>query len=536
VRETITMPTESTATESTLRKDGRRGRGTGSRRGAQAATLFRDLIRRSARDPAHRLSELVDSRHACTYPDIPRRLDSIQRFFAERSVLPDDCVTVEISNSLPSALTVLALLDGGYSVLLLPGADQGARVREGDLPAPAFCAWRVTVHEAANPNGLDDPADFLSVRPNSLFRSVAAPAAGSPPRIYGRTSGSLGAAKLAVHSYERVRDNAQRAMERLRLDASCRIALPSPIFHLYAVRAAFLSGIAAGASIDFQQRANLLRYFEREREFDPNVAFFTPTFCETLLRVRKAPRPYRFVVIGGDRMDEFTRKASERLHGPLINAYGSTEMGLISLGDLSMPPELRAGTVGHPLPGIVTRLMPAAGMPSGEPAHLELQLRSPYAFHGYVDYDGRPLEMPSAFDGDWYCTHDLAREGPQGMLQILGRGDLSVNRNGRLLSFAELESQLRGLGEVVDAAVAAGPEDIRGRLLVAFCVARAGANLSQEALHALCVARLPAFAVPDRVVILPELPKLPNGKVDRRTLARLAESEPRRRGSPDTSA
>jgi acyl-coenzyme A synthetase/AMP-(fatty) acid ligase len=480
----------------------------------------------------------VDSRHACAYPDIPSRLDSIQRFLAERSLRPQDCVTVEISNSLPSALTVLALLDGGYSALLLPGPDEGARVRDRELPAPAFCAWRLAVRDAegATPARLDDPADFLSVRPNPLFRADAAPAAGGSPRVYGRTSGSLGMAKLAVHSYERVRDNAQRAMERLRLDASCRIALPSPIFHLYAVRAAFLSGIAAGASIDFQPRANLLKYFEREAEFDPNVAFVTPTFCETLLRARKAPRPYRFIVIGGDRMGEFTRTASERLHGPLINAYGSTEMGLISLGDLSMPPELRAGTVGYPLPGILTRLVPAGEAPSGEPAPCELQLQSPYAFHGYVDFDGRPLEVPSAFDGDWFCTHDLAREGAQGTLHILGRGDLSVNRHGRLLSFADLESQLRGIGDIVDAAVAAGAEDIRGRLLVAFCVVHAGADLTPDALRERCVAQLPAFAVPDRIVRLSELPKLPNGKLDRRALATLAESESPRRASLDTPA
>jgi acyl-coenzyme A synthetase/AMP-(fatty) acid ligase len=491
-------------------------------------SLFRDLIRQSARNPTHRWSCLVDSRHTCPYPDIPRRLDAIQRFLVEQLVRPEDCVTVEIANTLPAALTVLALLDGGYGMLLLPAADDGTRVRESELQAPAFSAWRLTVREGAGPSALDDPADFLSVRPNPLFRPAAPFGARESPRIYGRTSGSLGAAKLAVHSYGRVRDNAQRAKERLRLDPSCRIALPSPIFHLYALRAAFLSGIEAGASIDLQRRANLLKYFGRETEFDPNVAFFTPTFCETLLRARKAPRPYRFVVIGGDRMDEFTRTASERLHGPLINAYGSTEMGLISLGDLSMPPELRAGTVGYPLPGIATRLVPVAEASSGEPASCELQLQSPYAFHGYVDFDGRPLDALGAFDGDWFCTRDIAREGPEGMLQVLGRGDLSVNRNGRLLAFADLETQLREIGDVVAAAVAAGPEDIRGRLLVAFCVVRAGAELSARDLRARCVSRLPAFAVPDSIVMLRDLPKLPNGKIDRRTLAQLAQNEPPR--------
>ena len=509
------------------------------RRVAPESHLFRDLIRQSARDPAHRRSHLADSRHTCSYPDIPRRLEAIQRFLTERSVRPEDCVTAEISNSLPSALTVLALLDGGYSVLLLPAADEGASVRDNELPAPAFSQWRLTVRheEGAKSTVLDDPSGFLSVRPNPRFRAAAVSVEGGSPRIYGRTSGSLGVAKLAVHSYGRVRDNARCALQRLRLDPSCRIALPSPIFHLYALRVAFLPGVAAGASIDFQQRANLLSYFEREAEFDPNVAFVTPTFCETLLRARKAPRPYRFIVIGGDRLGEHTRTASERLHGPLINAYGSTEMGLISLGDLAMPPELRAGTVGYPLPGIVTRLVPAAEVERDEESACELQLRSPYAFRGYVDLDGVPLAAASAVDGDWFRTHDLAREGPEGTLQILGRSDLSVNRNGRLLPFADLESQLRGIDDVVDAAVVAGPEDIRGRLLVAFCVVRARTSVSPQVLRTRCASRLPAFAVPDKIVIVADLPKLPNGKVDRRALAMLAlDTAATRAATPETSA
>jgi acyl-coenzyme A synthetase/AMP-(fatty) acid ligase len=488
--------------------------------------LFRDLIRASARAAEHRASILADARHRCTYPEIPERLDQIQSFLRDRAVRPGECITVELANSLPSAITVLALLDAGYSMLLVPAAGQGARVQGGELQAPRFSRWLLSVSadESREPCALEEPTSFLRLRANPEYRASTAAPDEHAPRVYGRTSGSLGTAKLAVHSYSRVRANASRARERLRLDPSCRIALPSPIFHLYALRAAFLPGFVAGASIDFLERANLLRYLEREREFDPNVAFVTPTFCETLLRGRRSARPYRYMVIGGDRMSEFTRSVSEALHGPLINAYGSTEMGLVAMGELAMPPELRSGTVGRLLPGVVCRLVPSSEDGHGTDSPCELQLQSPYGFKGYVDLDGNELQLRSAFDGGWFCTRDLARRAADGTLQILGRSDLSVNRNGMLLPFADLESRLRAIDGVQDAAVAAGENDIRGRGLVAFCVLRSDVRLSAQELRARCAKLVPAFAVPDIVQVLDDLPRLVNGKLDRRSLAGMAQS------------
>jgi acyl-coenzyme A synthetase/AMP-(fatty) acid ligase len=156
----------------------------------------------------------------------------------------------------------------------------------------------------------------------------------------------------------------------------------------------------------------------------------------------------------------------------------------------------------------------------------ELQIQSEFGFEGYVDLDGRELIPPRAFDGDWYRTGDLAASGADGTLAVLGRCDLSVNRQGVLLPLAEVESRMRALASVDEVAVAPGPENIRGRSLVAFCVISQGCQTTAAALRANYARIAPAFSVPEVVRIVSELPKLANGKVDRQALARWASEVP----------
>jgi acyl-coenzyme A synthetase/AMP-(fatty) acid ligase len=95
-----------------------------------------------------------------------------------------------------------------------------------------------------------------------------------------------------------------------------------------------------------------------------------------------------------------------------------------------------------------------------------------------------------------------------------------------LLPFADLEAVLRELAGIEDAGVAAGPEGIRGRMLVGYCaVGSRGSARPEGELRAELAERVPSFAMPERIRAVPALPRLPNGKIDRTTLARWALAE-----------
>jgi acyl-coenzyme A synthetase/AMP-(fatty) acid ligase len=469
---------------------------------------------------------IADAHHECGYPEIPDLLATIQQHLADCGVQPSECLTLELTNSVPSALTALACIDGGYDVMPMPSEGHGARAVGSQFPAPRFSRWIVAVKDGleAARRELRDPATYLEVRANPQYAEIARRPEGGP-RFYLRTSGSLGGPKLVVRLQAKSLANVRDARERLRLGPSHRVALPIPIYHAFGLGPAFLASIMGGASIDLQDRSNLLHYLERERQFNPNVAFVTPSFCEILVRGRRAPRRYEFMVTGGDRIGRSTFFQSEQIHGPLINGYGCTEMGFIFSGDIDMPAELRFCTVGRPLPGVRIRIVVRPD--SSDPAVGSLQIQYRNGFEGYVDLDGLPVSPETAFDEGWYCSADLAKHGPADTIEVLGRSDLSVNRNGMLVTFADIESALREVDGIAEAGIAAGADSIRGRELVAFCALRSGGGQTEAELRSRLSNRVPQFAVPERIRFVATLPRLPNGKIDRRQLAAWALSETR---------
>ncbi len=487
--------------------------------------LFRHLIRQVETDPLNRDSFITDGSQSCAYPDIRAQLKRINDHLRRQGLRPDDTVTMSVGNCLQGALTVLALLDRGQSFLLLPPPGQGSRGKAWEAKFPRFSRVLVTVdtRKLSQPIADTRPIDFLTVERNPVFDVEARRPAASDPRLFFKTSGSTGESKLVRFGYRSFFRNTLAALNLRDFNPSHRVSMPIPIFHGFGLGAGFLAGLAGGVSIDLQNRSNLLRFLEREANFDPNVAYVTPSFCEMLARARRSPRPYSFMVTGGDRISESTFRRCEELHGPLINQYGATELGIVAAGRLDMPLAMRARSVGTALPGVEYRVAPIPD--SDDEATGELQVRHPRCFEGYVDLFGRDLVLEKTFDGDWYRTGDLATANADGTLSILGRCDLSVNRQGMLLPLAEVESRMREIDGVDEVAVAAGPANLRGCALIAYCVVSRQARISASQIRTGYAAVAPSYAVPEVVRIMPELPKLEGGKIDRRLLARLAAQE-----------
>jgi acyl-coenzyme A synthetase/AMP-(fatty) acid ligase len=124
-----------------------------------------------------------------------------------------------------------------------------------------------------------------------------------------------------------------------------------------------------------------------------------------------------------------------------------------------------------------------------------------------------------------YRTGDLGRRGADGLLYCGGRLDRQVKLHGYRVELEEVESQLRRLGGIADAAVLAADRAGAPDHLVAFLVPDpAGTELpaSDIALTRLVrealAERVPAYALPRVVRRRASLPLTANGKVDRAAL------------------
>lgn len=222
----------------------------------------------------------------------------------------------------------------------------------------------------------------------------------------------------------------------------------------------------------------------------------------------------------------------------LDNVYGPTEATVFCTG-YRLPgnparwPRTANGTVpiGGPCPGVEVMVLGDDGRPGQEG---ELCVRGAQRFAGYLDAannNGRFVE----FDGErardcqggtgavparaWYRTGDRVVVD-HGELVHLGRFDQQVKIGGHRVELGEIEAALRGQPGVTDAVVVAlpGDDDGAGDLLAACTCADAGGWDPGKLLVALRD-WLPEYMMPVDVVLLPELPRNANGKVDRAAVA-----------------
>lgn len=461
---------------------------------------LRDILGCCAADPKVRDNTITDGTFTVPYYQLSGLLDGAAVALARQGVAPGDCLAVECANSVAGAVLLLTLMREGFSFVLVPPS-----INADIKPTPLFCRFSISVGAGHAP---DAPETFLAVTPNPAFNGKPVPSA----KLLLRTSGSMGVSKIVVHGHDKLMGNAANCVRKYGFRAESRCAIPVPIAHMYGFGAEFLPAVQVGASIDLQDKTNVLKYLDREKKFNPTIAFVTPAICEMLLKGYKTPRTgYEVIVTSGQRISEETFAAFDRMiSGRLINQYGSTEMGATAACDPGDSFALRSQTIGKPMHDVQLRIA------EGDPG--ELHVRHPFGYDGYLDDTGEWIH--TADPDAWYRTGDLAREDGNGAIKVLGRAGTSVNRDGYLVLLEDVERIMEKMPGIAQVAVTAVPgTSARGERIAAFCVAQDGTALDQQAVRSGCFDILPRYAVPDEVRVLGALPLLPSGKTDRRALA-----------------
>lgn len=236
---------------------------------------------------------------------------------------------------------------------------------------------------------------------------------------------------------------------------------------------------------------------------------------------------------------------AERVHSwPLtdtpfrvVMTYGTTETtNVLSCLDLgagidftsqATPEEIRTSRqvpVGVPIANLRVHLLDEDDreVAAGEVGRLHVSGAGVAAgYHGRPELTAAKFR-PNVVEGDphpvLYDTGDLARRRADGAVELLGRSDAQVKIRGFRVELGEVEThvaRLDGIAEAVVVTQERGPGDKR---LIAYVSPQDGAQPDSGAVRAEVARTLPYYMVPGTVVVLPELPRLPNGKVDRRRL------------------
>ncbi|MFF4604357.1 amino acid adenylation domain-containing protein [Streptomyces sp. NPDC001339] len=126
--------------------------------------------------------------------------------------------------------------------------------------------------------------------------------------------------------------------------------------------------------------------------------------------------------------------------------------------------------------------------------------------------------LPEEPDAVLYDTGDLARFRSDGAVELLGRDDSQVKIRGFRVELGEVETAVARLDEIAEAVVVMRELTAGDKRLIAYVAPALGADVAADTVRAQVAATLPYYMVPSAIVVLPELPRLPNGKVNRTVL------------------
>lgn len=339
------------------------------------------------------------------------------------------------------------------------------------------------------------------------------------------TSGTTSRPKIVPLLQSNLVASAGNIRRSLDLTPADRCLNVMPLFHIHGLIAAVSASLAAGASISCAPGFDALRFFGWMGEVRPTWYTAVPTMHQAILARAERNRD----VIAATRL-RFIRSSSASLPAqvmtalsdtfgaPVIEAYGMTE----ATHQMTSNPLTPGGQV----PGSVGR---EAG-PSVRIAHEvedrlvagtgEVVISGPNVTPGY---EGNPEANAKSFftaDGArWFRTGDQGAFDAAGYLRLTGRLKEIINRGGEKVSPLEVDGVLLDHPAVAQVVTFALPHPRLGEEVAAAVVLREGAAADERDIRDFAGARLAAFKVPRRIVILDEIPKGATGKMQRIGLA-----------------
>jgi L-proline---[L-prolyl-carrier protein] ligase len=203
----------------------------------------------------------------------------------------------------------------------------------------------------------------------------------------------------------------------------------------------------------------------------------------------------------------------------LLNYYGPTETNVCTAFEVHAIPDeqLKPVPIGTASSGdrVWAAREDGSEAAAGEPG--ELLVEGPTVMLGYW---GKPAHGPGP-----YHTGDIVVQLADGNYDFQGRKDHQVKLRGHRIELGEIEAALLAYPNVKEAAVVVAGDGPKGRL-VAFVVSSGGQKPSLLSIKRHCADRLPNYMIVDKVTTLDDLPRTPNGKIDRLKLKQTAETGP----------
>jgi cyclohexanecarboxylate-CoA ligase/acyl-CoA synthetase len=466
-------------------------------------TLPQWLARHAAERPD--ANAVVSSQGILTWKTLQQRVLKVAQCMRTRGVSHGDVVAVQLPNIAEFIIAYLAITRLRAVMCTLHMPYRGAEI-EAIL---AHSQARLFLNSAAAVNELEeaDPltGDHPQPDPEEAFLLLY-------------TSGTTASPKGVAHAYRTMLSNARLGAKEHRLTEHDRILSPAPFSHLYGLYSLHCAWAVGACTL-------LLPAFKPEDlagviQAQKATALWSAPAHIAACRAAGVFDQHDWsslklaIVSGSFAPPALIRELASTLpQCAVTQLWGMTELqaGLYTRpGD---PLEWSASSAGRPSPGTEVRLSPDG----------EIQVRGALLFSGYFD---NPAEDQTAFTADgWFCSGDLGEPREGGNIAITGRIKDIINRGGVKFNPLDVEKLLDSHPKILQSAIVPMPDPVLGEKACAFVTLRdPGDKVSlQEVVDYLLQKNIAKNKLPERLVLVPEMPLTPTRKIIKGRL-RLPES------------
>lgn len=481
----------------------------------------------------------ADGRDQLTYAELHEQAQGFAETLIGLGLGHGDVVAVWLDNGLPSVISFYGIAAAGMVNFQVPGGtteryviDQLRRTETSvlitDQPVSDELAGSlaggqvvIAVGERVSREAAMPFAEAAGARANvTRF--------GDPDDvgILVPTSGTTGTPKIAMRTVNSLLAMARTVVERSSVKAGDRLLIAAPIYG----GVGFINAIGAvaltGCTLVTPQRLQPEPLIELVAQYGVNRIHTLPTL---VTRMANSPEfsaekvtSVEVVQTGGSFLQPGMAAALENAFDcSVVIVYGAIDVGTPAMVSLENdPPERRSSTVGRLAPGAEMRIADASGnqLPNGEVG--EVVMRGPDMALGYFD-DEEATSVVFDRDG-WGHFGDLGVLDDAGYLRIVGRLKEIINRGGKKISTAEVETAVSSHELVREVAAVGYHDDDLGERCAVFVVTRDHKPLSLDDLRRhLDAIDTPKYMWPERVECITSMPLSAAGKVRRDELRAL---------------
>ena len=146
----------------------------------------------------------------------------------------------------------------------------------------------------------------------------------------------------------------------------------------------------------------------------------------------------------------------------------------------------------------------------------ELAVRGGLVSKGYYKLEE---ETRRAYRDGWFFTGDLGFQDEEGFITLVGRSKEMISRGGEKVYPVEVENILHLHPKILDVSVFGLPDPVMGESVACAAVLRPGVQGFQPAeAQVFCREKLAYYKIPQKILIVAELPRNPGGKVIKKKL------------------